>query len=131
MAKRVRGGEKYSTKGYGNEYKKLYESGNIKFVRNTDGSATAPMFTKTQGRVYVTVNDDNVIKSITYYDKNLLRYKQIDVNGRKHIVNGKYIIPHTHKGLIHYEKGTFAPSPNEQKMIDKVNKIWYYYLNKK
>ena len=130
MAKRVRGGEKYTTKGYGNEYKMLYQTGNIKFVRNTDGSATAPMFTQTQGRVYVTVNADNNLKSITYYDKNLLRYKQIDLD-HYHYIDGVPTKPHKHKGLIHYEKGNSEPSLNEKKMIDRVTKTWYNFLNKK
>lgn len=46
-------------KAYGTEYATLYQSGNIKFVRYNDGAATAPMETKTKGRVYVTVNEKN------------------------------------------------------------------------
>ena len=129
MAKRVRGGEKYSSKGYGNEYEKLYELGNIKFVRSTDGSATAPMYTQTQGRVYVTVNKHNKLKYITYYDKNLLKYKQIDLS-QAHPVNGVKTSPHMHKGLTHEEKGSYFLSTNELKMVYKVRKIWYNHINK-
>ena len=45
-----------SGKKYGTEYTTLYQSGNIKFVRYKNGSATAPVETMTKGRVYVTVN---------------------------------------------------------------------------
>lgn len=49
-------------KTYGEEYTTLYQSGNIKFVRYNNGSATTPMETMTDGRVYVTVNAKNEIK---------------------------------------------------------------------
>lgn len=97
-------------KVYGTEYTTLHQSGNIKFVKYNGGSATAPMETMTKGRVYVTVNYNNSLKSITYYDKHNKRFKQIDIGGKKHLVNGKYILPHTHKGYEHDNKGTFALS---------------------
>ena len=93
-------------KKYGSEYKTLYQTGNIKFVSYNNGSATAPMETMTDGRVYAVVNTKNEIKSISYYDKNKKRYKQIDT-GHLHNVNGKKIDLHTHKGYIHDEKGTY------------------------
>ena len=111
-------------KPYGSEYKTLYQSGNIKFVQSNSGSAKTPMETMTKGRIYVTVNADGNVKAITYYDKHNKRYKQIDIIGKKHKVNGVKIIPHTHKGYIHDEKGTKAPSAKQQKMIDRVLKTW-------
>ena len=57
-----------SDKPYGTEYETLYQSGNIKFVRYKNGAATTPAETMTNGRVYVTVNARDKIKSITYYD---------------------------------------------------------------
>ena len=86
-----------SGKKYGTEYETLYQSGNIKFVRYKGKSATAPMETMTKGRIYATVNRNNEIKSITYYDKHNKRYKQIDLT-HGHNVNGKVENPHTHKG---------------------------------
>lgn len=71
--------------------KQLYQTGNIKFVSYNNGSATAPMETMTDGRVYAVVNTKNEIKSISYYDKNKKRYKQIDT-GHLHNVNGKRLI---------------------------------------
>lgn len=69
-----------SDKPYGTEYETLYQSGNIKFVRYKNGAATTPAETMTNGRVYVTVNARDKIKSITYYDKHNKHFKQIDMD---------------------------------------------------
>ena len=114
---------------YGTEYTTLYQSGNLKFVRYNSGSATSPMETMTKGRIYVTVNAKDIIKSITYYDKNQKRYKQIDI-GHPHKVKEKSIDPHAHKGYEHAEKGTFDISPREAKMIERVKKTWYHYKSR-
>jgi len=115
---------------YGSQYTTLHESGNVKFVRyNESGSAKSPMETLTNGRVYATVNAQNEVKSITYYDKHNKRYKQIDI-GHFHSVNGIPINPHTHKGYMHDEKGTYSVTPKEEKMIERVQKIWYLYNNR-
>lgn len=123
-----------SVKGrkYGTEFTTLYQSGNIKFVRYNDtASAKTPQETMTKGRVYVTVNSQNELKSITYYDKNNKRCKQVDITGKSHPIDGQYVLPHTHKGYEHNEKGDFFVSPKEQKMIDRVTKTWYNNLNGK
>lgn len=118
-------------KPYGTEYTTLYKSGNIKFVRYNDSTAAkAPMETMTKGRVYVTVNGQNELKSVTYYDKKNERFKQLDID-HTHNIKGNLEQPHTHKGYFHNEKGDFKPSPKEQKMIDRVEKTWYYYNSKK
>lgn len=115
-------------KKYGTEYTTLYKSGNIKFVRYNDStSAKAPKETMTKGRIYATIDKNNKIKYINYYDKNGRNKKQIDVNGIPHNINGKLEKTHTHKGYIHSEKGTYTLSSKEQKMVDRVNKIWYNY----
>ena len=109
---------------YGTEYNTVGQLGNIKFVTSNYGSGKAPMETMTKGRVYATINDNNQVKAITYYDKHNKRYKQIDVIGQKHKVDGNKIIPHTHKGYNHDEKGTRKPSTKEEKMIDRILKSW-------
>ncbi|MCM1525410.1 MAG: hypothetical protein NC120_13240 [Ruminococcus sp.] len=116
-------------KRYGTEYTTLHQSGNIKFVTPNEGSATAPMETMTKGRVYVTVNNQNQIKSITYYDKNNKRFKQIDTD-HPHKINGVNEEPHKHKGYLHNEKGDYTLSPKEQKLLDRVTKTWYNINNK-
>ena len=101
-----------SGKPYGTEYRTVYRSGNIKFVKVNSGNTTPPMETMTKGRVYVTVNNKDRIKSITYYDKNGKRYKQIDID-HNHYIDGKP------------EKGTHYLSEKEEKMLDRVKKTWY------
>ncbi len=121
-----------SSRKYGTEFNSLYQSGNIKFVRYNDSkSAKTPQETMTSGRVYVTVDSKNELKAITYYDKHNKRYKQVDLTGNPHIIDGKPVLPHTHKGYEHNEKGNYTVSPKEQKMIDRVTKTWYNYLNSK
>lgn len=118
-------------KPYGTEYTTLLTSGNIKFVcYNDSGSAKTPMETMTSGRVYVTVNGQNELKSITYYDKHNKRFKQIDMSGNAHMIKGKRTLPHTHKGYTHNEKGDYNVSDKERKMIDRVKSTWYNKYNK-
>lgn len=112
-------------KKYGIEYKTLLKEGNIKFVSyNESKSSKTPMETMTKGRVYVTVNNKNELIAITYYDNNGKRTKQIDLQ-KAH----KGIKPHTHHGYEHNEndskKGASKLAVEEQKMVDRVNKIWY------
>lgn len=112
-------------KPYGSEYKTVCQSGNIKFVRYNEGKlATAPMETMTRGRVYVTVNDNDTLKFISYYDAMNKRVKQIDLD-RPH----KGASPHTHHGYEHSEndsaKGFANLTTEEKKMVDRVKRIWY------
>ena len=112
-------------KPYGSEYTTLYQSGNIKFVRYNDTkSAKTPMETMTKGRIYATINELGKVLAITYYDKDNKRYKQIDVYGKAHMINGKPELPHTHKGYFHNEHGDAVVSPKEKKMIDRILEIW-------
>ena len=86
-------------KRYGTEYRTLLQDGNIKFVQYKDSKqATAPMETMSQGRIYVTINRNNKIKSITFYDKSNKREAQIDIVGRPHTINGKKRHTHIHYG---------------------------------
>ncbi len=126
-------GGKYGKSGntmYGTEYTTLYQSGNIKFVRYNNGLTTPPLETMTKGRIYVTVNNQNKIKSIVYFDKNNKKYKQVDTD-HPHKINRKWVSPHTHKGYAHNEKGDYEVSEKEAKMVDRVQKTWYNYINSK
>jgi hypothetical protein len=87
------------------------------------------METMTEGRIYVNVSGNNNLKSITYYDKNNKRFKQIDLD-HAHKINEKLEQPHKHKGYLHNEKGDYSVSPKEQKMVDRVIKTWYNKINK-
>lgn len=109
---------------YGTEYATLHESGNIKYVRYNNGSATAPMETMTKNRVYATIDYKNDVKHISYYDKDNKRYKQIDLD-HYHKVDGVKEKPHTHRGYIHDELGTRVPNSSENKIIEKVLREWH------
>ena len=120
-----------SGKEYGTEYETILKYRNIKFVRYRDSkSAKAPMETMTNGRVYGTVNNKNELSSITYYDKEGKRNKQIDLTHFHQLMNEKEK-PHVHKGYEHDEKGTYTLNRKERKMVDLVNKVWEYYKDGK
>lgn len=112
-------------KKYGTEYRTILQSGNIKFIKyNISRMAKTPMETMTGDRIYVTVNSENKLKSITFYDNNK-RYKQIDISGRAHVVNGKKRHVHTHVGFNHDEQGTRAITKEEWQIIRRIKHIWY------
>lgn len=111
-----------SGKVYGTEYTTLHKSGNIEFVKHNEGSTTAPLETMTKGRVYVTVDNENDLKSISYYDKNNKRYKQIDLD-HFHRIDGIPEKPHTQYGYYHQGKATVLTS-KERKMVDRTIRIW-------
>lgn len=118
-------------KKYGSEYHTVFQSGNIKFVKQNDPKSVAsPMETRTKNRVYVTVNHDGKLKYITYYDKENKRRKQIDLDGVPHLLRGEKVLPHTHEGYFHDEKGTHRITEKERKMVENVTKLWYNYINK-
>lgn len=112
-------------KKYGTEYTTLYKADNIKFIKYNDAtSAKTPMETMTKGRVYVTVNSNDDLVSITYYDSSGKRNKQIDLT-KPHAD----LLPHTHHGYEHNEddgvKGATRLTPKEQKMVERVKTLWY------
>ena len=113
-------------KKYGTEYRTILQDGNIKFVKyNESKQATAPMDTMTKNRIYVTVNNKNELKSITFYDENNKREKQIDLRGRSHTINGKKRYVHVHQGYYHDENGTRTVTSEEWALIRRVKHIWY------
>lgn len=109
---------------YGTEYHTVYKSGNIKFIKINEGAVTAPMETMTKGRVYVTLDNNDSPKFISYYDNSNKRIKQIDLD-RPH----KGVVPHKHHGYLHNEndtaKGFSHLTTDEKQMVDLINKIWY------
>ena len=105
---------------YGTDYKTVYQSGNIKFVKAKNNTAEELLETMTKGRIYVLVNNRDELKTIIYFDKNSKKSKSIDLTHRH---NGK--IPHTHYGYNHGENGTTGSTDKEKKLIDKIKKTWY------
>lgn len=114
-----------SGKPYGSEYRTVLQYRNIKFLIPTDGHVKAPLETMTKGRIYVTIGTDGEPRYISFYDEHNLKFEQIDLRGNPHVINGKNELPHTHKGYIHDENGTFSVSSGEQKLIDTVRNVWY------
>lgn len=115
-----------SNKGhkYGTDYKTIIKSGNIKFVKKTSNQSETLMETMTKGRVYVYINNANKISTITYFDEKNKRNKVIDLEHQH-----KGMRPHAHHGYMHNEndsrKGASKLTPEEKKMVDRVNRIWY------
>lgn len=113
-----------SGKPYGTEYKTLFQSGRIKYVAVNEGSPTAPLETMTRGHVYVTVNEkESTLKSITFYDRDNKRFRQIDLD-HYHKINGKPEKPHVQAGYYHNGEAS-KPSEKDSRLIDRVLKAWY------
>ena len=114
---------------YGSQYHTILEYENIKFVKANSRNSESLFETMTDGRVYVTVGGNDLLR-ITYYDEQNRRKKQIDLN-HPH----KGIKPHVHHGYNHNEddnsKGATGLLPKEKKMVEKVERIWYNHINKK
>ena len=77
------------------------------------------------GRVYAIINKNNEVHSISFYDNNNRRYKQIDLKGATHSIDGVKMLPHTHYGYNHDEGGTKVLSAEEKLLVDKVLKVWH------
>lgn len=117
-------------KPYGTEYKTVLQVGRIKFVKQIDDrprgkkklkpkSVTAPLETMSKGRIYVTLDAEGKPSKITFYVKGK-RIRQIDLD---HPHQG--MMPHTHRGYLHVEKGTRNLTEREQKIVESVKKAWY------
>lgn len=105
---------------YGSEYKTVLQDGNIKFVKyRLADNAKAPLETQTKGRIYVTVNNDNELSFISYYDREGKRSKTIDL---LHAHDGKS--PHSHTGYEHGGKAEDL-TDDEKKLLARVRKAWY------
>lgn len=82
------------------------------------------METMTKGRVYVSVNEKDQLKTISYYDKEGKRVKSIDLS---HYHQG--MKPHVHHGYKHNEndneKGTTGLTPQERRLVDLVLRVWH------
>lgn len=110
---------------YGSEYSTVLTVGNIKFVVPNLENTKAPAETMSKCRIYVTIDSKNNPHYISFYDKANKKYKQIDIRGKEHIIDGKPVLPHTHFGYIHDEHGTKVPTAKETAIIDKVLKAWH------
>ena len=114
---------------YGSQYHTVLKDGNIKFVEANSRDSEPLLETMTSGRVYVTVGGDDLLR-ISYHDTSNKRTKTIELD---HPHNGKR--PHVHHGYYHNEndgpKGGTGLNDKEKKMVERVKRIWYHYLNSK
>ena len=80
---------------YGSQYHTLYQSGNTEYVSKNSRLSEDLLETMTNGRVYATVNG-NEVQRITFFDKDNKRNKVIEKDKR----TGKW---HVHHGYYHSE----------------------------
>jgi hypothetical protein len=117
-----------SVKGikYGNEYVSIIRVDNIKYVKRRDGEpANMPLETMSQGRnrVYVLVNNRNMIKSIGFYDKTgkLKRWIDLDHDHGKGVPHVH--IPQKHLGLEH-SKQYIPLTKRDRAYSEKIIRVW-------
>lgn len=113
-------------KKYGTEYDTLLDAGDILFIRRKDNSASAPYETQAgDNRIYATVNKRDKIKFVTTH-KDHKRKTQIDTSGPAHYdkKGNKINTPHAHDGYEHLDSDVRELNKNENKLVDKINKIW-------
>lgn len=144
MAKVNRGGKRLSggkyhkydkDLKYGDEYRTEVEFKdlNVKVIINKlEDTARFPQDSATPNRIYAIPldNDPNKpLKSFAFYDEQGRKYKQID--RQDHIIDEERVNPHTHYGYYHNEGGDDFVSKDDLKLIEKIEKRWYNYLNNK
>ena len=94
--------------GMTSEYKKVFQKGNIVFLKqNGDSSVSAPVFSHTPNRIYVTLEKGS-IKTITVYDENRIQVKAIHVGHN----NENYV--HEHASLNNRGKGKLLTKSSER-----------------
>lgn len=104
---------------YGEEYKTLWQDGNVKYVtpRDDKDNIRVPQETRTPNRTYALVDRNGNIKSICHYGSDGKLDRQIDLD---HYHNGKK--PHVHDGFNHGE-GRDSSKP-EKREIEETIKRW-------
>jgi hypothetical protein len=107
---------------YRTEFKTALVAGNIKFVRSTSGqNAKDPLETQTKGRIYATINAQDEINAINFYDEHGKRYKSINLLHSHADIKG----PHVHLGYFHNSGGTRKLNEEEEKIVAFAKSTWY------
>ncbi len=107
------------SKKYGTQYRTVLEVDNIKFVSKRSRSSEDLLETMTEGRIYVTVGVNDLLR-ITFFDENNKRNKIIERDKRTEEW-------HVHKGYYHSEYSDTVHenlTPEDEKILDKVKSIW-------
>lgn len=113
-------------KPYGSQYQTVVISGNIKIVETKAESSESLLETATRGRVYGLLNSKGNIGSIVYFDNKGKRTKRIDLDH-----SHKKMKPHTQHGYIggghDGKKGASKLTPEEKRMVERVQSVWDNY----
>lgn len=108
---------------YGSQYRSVYESGNIKFLKGNVKHPEELLETMTNGRVYVLLNSKDDIKSITFFDRENKRNRVVEIDHRHQKMR-----EHVHKGYERPMKDgkSYAtrPTAKDREMIDRVKNLW-------
>lgn len=105
---------------YGSQYHAVLEDKNIKFVTNSIKNYEPLLETMTNGRTYVQVGGDDIVR-IAFMDEDNKRCKVIEKDKKK----GKW---HVHHGYFHTEESEKAHEPLSQQdkdFLDKISRIWH------
>ena len=105
---------------YGSQYHAVLEDKNIKFVTNSIKNYEPLLETMTNGRTYVQVGGDDIVR-IAFMDEDNKRCKVIEKDKKK----GKL---HVHHGYFHTEESEKAHEPLSQQdkdFLDKISRIWH------
>lgn len=105
---------------YGSQYHTVLEHENIKFVTNSIKNYEPLLETMTNGRTYVQVGGEDIIR-VAFMDRDNKRYKVIEKDKK----NKEW---HVHHGYFHTEQSEQMHEPLNQRdkdFLDKVSRIWH------
>lgn len=105
---------------YGSQYHSLYEYENVKFVSNIGKNYEPLMETRTEGRVYVQVGGNDIIR-IAFMDGQNKRNKVIEQDKRSKEW-------HVHHGYFHTENSEKEHEPlssQDRQYLEKIKRIWH------
>lgn len=112
-------GDKF--KNLSDEDKQFLIDNKVLFVKNTNGSAMAPMETLTEGRIYVAINNNGNIKFVSFYDAEGAKNRQIDIDYE----HGRIANIHGHTGYDIPHNGVHEPlTADEGRLIKRIIDIW-------
>jgi hypothetical protein len=106
---------------YGTEFKTVMSVDNIKFVQyqiTDQGKSPRETMSSGRNRVYVILDSQKELKSITFYDKSGKLRRQIDLD---HTHLGE--IPHVHIGYNH-SKQKIRLTKSDLAYVEKVKRLW-------
>lgn len=109
-----------SGKKYGSQYKTVLEHDNIKFVTNIGKNYEPLMETMAQGRIYVQVGGEDILR-IVQNGANNQRNKVIEFDRK----NKEW---HVHHGYFHSEYSEKIHDPlsaSDKELLDRIKKIWH------